>query len=63
MIEVKAPITGWHPVTREQALRWAAVKYEGMQCPNPIERINDKIRGVQFDADEIKDAIKGVAHA
>lgn len=54
MIEVKAPITGWHRVTKEQAFAFAVSRYRYMTASNPMAIINSKVRGIEFNEQEIK---------
>lgn len=61
MIEVKAPITGWHEVTAEQALRFAASRYVGMTCSKKYEKLRKLIKGIEIDEQTIKDYIRNNA--
>lgn len=53
VIKVKAPITGWHEVTREQAVEFAVSRYVGMTCRNKTKKVNELIKGVSFDETEL----------
>ena len=56
-MKVKAPVSGWHEVTYEQALRFAASRYRGMTCRDPVRKVNELLQGVSFIEKELRDAI------
>ena len=53
-IRVKAPISGWHEVDKESAIRFAVSRYEHMMCRNKVERINAMVDGIAFTEEELK---------
>lgn len=55
MIEVKAPISGWHEVNREMAFEFAVSRYNGMTCKDKYEKVCELIRGVIFTEKELID--------
>lgn len=53
-VQVKAPISGWHYVTEEQAKVWAVTRYEHMTCRFKAEYINSHLlRGISFAEEEL----------
>lgn len=53
-IRVKAPISGWHEVDKESALRFAVSRYEHMMCKDKVERINTMVDGITFTEEELR---------
>lgn len=50
-IFIKAPFSGWHEVSKEQAKKWANSVYTGANHKkNAIEVIKNNILGVEFDS-------------
>ena len=55
-IYVKAPVSGWHKATREQAFRFAQAVVKGAWCST--ERVteyvnNNLLKGVRFTREEL----------
>lgn len=57
MVQVKAPVTGWHDVSREQALHFAVTMVKGAWCgtSKALEYINGHcLRGIKFTVEDIQ---------
>lgn len=53
-IQIKAPITGWHDATEEQAKRFAADRYHRMVGRYRLEYLNQcMLRGISFTEEEL----------
>lgn len=55
MIQVKAPVTGWHKADRETALKIAKFYYNRIACvQDKIGYINThKLRGISFTENDV----------
>lgn len=57
MIQVKAPVTGWHTVSAEQALRFATVMVNGSWTSREraLEYLNARLlKGIKFSMEDIE---------
>ena len=57
LIQVKAPVTGWHDVSEEQALQFAVTMVKGAWCgtSKALEYINGNcLRGIKFTVKDIQ---------
>ena len=57
MVQVKAPVTGWHDVSEEQALHFAVTMVKGAWCgtSKALEYINGHcLRDIKFTVKDIK---------
>lgn len=49
-ILVKAPFSGWHEVSKEQATKWAKAIYNGANHKeNALKKIKENILGIEFN--------------
>ena len=61
MVMIKAPVSGWHEVTVEQALVFARAVVCGAWCGTTIalDYVNkNMLRGVTFTAEDIRHGIR-----
>lgn len=60
MIRVKAPISGWHEVDEEAALRFAANRYDTMMCRNKLQQVNALLDGISFTEEELRNELNRI---
>ena len=61
MIWIKSHFRDWHRVSETQALRFAAVLFNGMVCRNKLAKVHEHIRGITFTEDQLRDELIRIA--
>lgn len=57
MIEIKAPVSGWHETSKEQAINFARAVVKGAWCgtTKALDYLNKNLlRGIKFTKEDIE---------